>query len=151
MSVVFFGASDLGFDCCTAIIEAGIEVKAIFTIPQNFSIKYKNVSEKVQVSNVLFKDFSFFHKKFKIPVISVESNIEEYKNYIFDLKPNLIVVIGWYFMIPESILTLPRSGSIAIHASLLPKYRGNAPLVWAMINGERKNRGKLILPGSGCG
>lgn len=138
MSIVFFGASSLGFACCQKIIEAGINVKAIFTIPQQFSIKYKNEEERKNQFNVLFKDFNDFNINYGIPVHSVEGNIHEYQDYLSDLKPELIVVIGWYYIIPKNILNIPRKGSIAIHASLLPKYRGNAPLVWAMINGEKQ-------------
>jgi methionyl-tRNA formyltransferase len=144
MSIVFFGSTDLGFACCSAIIEAGIKVDAIFTIPERFTIKYKNESQPKHVSNVLFKDFSFFKGKYGIPVHPVENNITDFKSYLVDLNPDLIVVIGWYFMIPESIRTIPKLGCVAIHASLLPKYRGNAPLVWAMINGEKQTGISLL-------
>lgn len=53
-------------------------------------------------------------------------------------KPDVIVVVGWYHIIPEEIRTLPPLGTIGFHASLLPKYRGGAPLVWAIIQGERE-------------
>lgn len=138
MSVVFFGASDLGFVCCKKIIELGINVRAIFSIPKQFSIKYRDEKERKIQSNVLFKDFSYFNEEYSIPVYFVEGNISEYQSYLTELQPDLIVIIGWYYMIPKEILSIPKKGSVAIHASLLPKYRGNAPLVWAMINGEKE-------------
>jgi methionyl-tRNA formyltransferase len=138
MSIVFFGATELGFACCQKIIDAGINVKAIFTIPQQFSIKYKNEKERKSQFNVLFKDFNHFNATYNITVHCVEGNINQYQNYLSDLQPDLIVVIGWYYMLPKEILDIPKKGSVAIHASLLPKYRGNAPLVWAMINGEKQ-------------
>ncbi len=55
-----------------------------------------------------------------------------------DLKPDLMVVIAFGRILPESLLTLPRFGTINIHASLLPKYRGAAPIQWAIINGEKE-------------
>ena len=55
-----------------------------------------------------------------------------------DLKPDLMVVIAFGRILPESLLTLPRFGAINIHASLLPKYRGAAPIQWAIINGEKE-------------
>ncbi len=137
MGIVFFGASKLGFECCKALVELGLEINAIFSIPQDFSIKYKAEEEKSLVKNVLYEDFSFFNKKYGIPVKYIEGNSKEYQSYIEELQPDLIVVIGWYYSISKEILNLPKFGSIALHASLLPKYRGNAPLVWAMINGEK--------------
>lgn len=53
-------------------------------------------------------------------------------------SPNMIAVMGWRTIIPEAILTLPKFGCVALHDSLLPKYRGFAPINWAIINGERE-------------
>ena len=138
MNVIFFGSTSLGFKCCQALISQGVEVSRIFSIPQTFSIKYRDKPEKSNVTNVLFKDFRFFEEEYGIPVHFVEGNIREYEEEIRRLDPELIIVIGWYFMIPRRILEIPNKGSVAIHSSLLPKYRGNAPLVWAMINGEKE-------------
>jgi methionyl-tRNA formyltransferase len=55
-----------------------------------------------------------------------------------DLKPDVMVVIAFGRILPENLLTLPRLGTINIHASLLPKYRGAAPIQWAIINGEKE-------------
>ncbi len=139
MKVLFFGASELGYDCCECLINNNIEIAGIFTIPQNFSIKYKDEIEKIVIKNVTFKDFNELGRKYNIPVTTVEGNVAEYCDYIQNLKPDLIVVIGWYYMIPQSIMQIPPKGSIGIHASMLPKYRGNAPLVWAIINGEKES------------
>ena len=57
-----------------------------------------------------------------------------------DLKPDLIVVVAYGKILPLRILRLPAHGCINIHASLLPKYRGAAPIQWAIIKGERKDR-----------
>lgn len=138
MSIVFFGASKLGYACCKAIIDSGINVKAIFTIPKDFSIKYKEEKERRIQTNVLYKDFSLFTSSHGIPVHYVEGNTAKYEDYLIGLNPVLFIIIGWYYMIPEKILNIPSKGSVAIHASLLPKYRGNAPLVWALINGEHQ-------------
>ena len=53
-------------------------------------------------------------------------------------KPDLILALGWYYKIPQSIRGEAEAGVLGIHASLLPKYRGGAPLVWAMIQGEKR-------------
>jgi len=138
MRVMFFGASELGYKCCQAVIESGHEVVAIITIPQKFSIKYKGDSERKKVTNVLFADFSNFKTLHNIDVIAVEGNLSEKFELIKEYDPELILVVGWYYNIPEKILSIPRLGSLGIHGSLLPKYRGNAPFVWAMINGEKE-------------
>ncbi|MEO6254699.1 MAG: methionyl-tRNA formyltransferase [Ferruginibacter sp.] len=138
MKILFFGASELGYDCCECLIENNTEIVGIFTIPQHYSIKFKDEKELIVLNNVNFKDFNELGKKYHIPVTTVEGKMTEHLQYIKDLKPDLILVIGWYYMIPESIMSIPPKGAIGIHASLLPKYRGNAPLVWAIINGEKE-------------
>ena len=62
----------------------------------------------------------------------------EFIGKVEDLKPDLMVVIAFGRILPESLLALPRLGTINIHASLLPKYRGAAPIQWAIINGEKE-------------
>ncbi|MCF8422780.1 MAG: methionyl-tRNA formyltransferase [Bacteroidia bacterium] len=150
MRIVFFGASELGFDCCKHLVELGYQVVGICTIPSTFSIKYKADSERRNVQNVLYKDFSYFNNKFGIPVCVVETKMSDYIEIIELWKPDFILVIGWYYMIPERIMRLPIKGVAGIHASLLPKYRGNAPLVWAMINGEEETGVSLFyIEGNG--
>ena len=138
MKVLFFGATELGYECCEYMINNNINVVGIFTIPQEYSIKYKEEKERISLKNITYKDFSEFNDKYNIPVTVVTNNVSNYYEYIQNLKPDLILVIGWYYMIPDSIMQIPSKGAIGIHASLLPKYRGNAPLVWAIINGEKE-------------
>lgn len=132
------GASELGFDCCEAIIKTGHEVVGVFTIPQEFDIKYKNQADKTRVKNVLFKDFNIFQQQFNIPVTLITDKMTSYTDTVMKLQPDLILAIGWYYMIPDAMMKLACKGAIGIHGSLLPKYRGNAPFVWAMINGEKE-------------
>jgi len=136
MKIIFFGASKLGYRVCEKIIADGFDVSAIFTLEENFSIKYKSDQEKTDVKNVLYHDFSCL-SSFGTPVYKTSGKIDQYRELIEKLQPDLIVVAGWYHILPRSILRLPTLGSVGLHASLLPKYRGNAPLVWAMINGEK--------------
>ncbi|MBL7920246.1 MAG: methionyl-tRNA formyltransferase [Bacteroidia bacterium] len=138
MRIVFFGASELGFDCCNMLVQEGHHVVGILTLPSSFNIKYKDEVQSKEVKNVLFKDFNYFKQEHNIPVESVTGKMSEYVERVERWNPELIIVIGWYFMIPQKIMNLPSKGVVAIHASLLPKYRGNAPLVWAMINGEKE-------------
>lgn len=135
MKIAFFGASSLGYSCCQALLDAGHDIVAIFTIPKEFNISY---SPGKPVNNVLYKDFSILGKQFGIPVFEVNQNIKDYAEKIESLKPDFILAIGWYYMIPKKILNIANKGAAGLHASLLPKGRGNAPLVWALINGEQE-------------
>lgn len=136
MNIIFFGASKLGFKCCRYIIENKLaNIISIYTLPESFNISYS--SEPVK--NVNYADFSYFEKKYSIKVQVVENKITDYLEDIKNLKPDFILVIGWYHKIPLKIRSIPSLGCAGLHASLLPKYRGGAPLVWALINGEKKS------------
>jgi methionyl-tRNA formyltransferase len=133
VKIVFFGATELGYKCCRLIIEKKLaEVTGIFTIPREFKISYT----KTTVKNVLYANFFDFKKEHDIPVIEITDKMAAYKHEIEEFKPDFMLAIGWYYMIPKSIRELAPKGCTGIHASLLPKYRGGAPLVWAIINGE---------------
>lgn len=135
MRIVFFGSTDLGFDCCRAILEKGHNVVGIFTIAQEFKISY---SPNALVKNFLFRDFNALGQEFNIPVYTINGDLKNYYNELADLRPDVLIAIGWYYMIPNKMLALAPKGGFGAHASLLPRYRGNAPLVWAMINGEKE-------------
>jgi methionyl-tRNA formyltransferase len=73
------------------------------------------------------------------PVLQPESiKTTEFNDLIAQQKPDFLVVIAFGRILPENVLALPRLGTINVHASLLPKYRGPAPIQWAVINGERE-------------
>ena len=135
MKIAFFGASSMGYTCCQALLDAGHEIVAIFTIPKEFNISY---SPGKPVNNVLHKDFNVLGSQYDIPVFEVNQNIKDFTESLEILKPDFILAIGWYYMIPKKILNIAWKGAAGIHASLLPKGRGNAPLVWALINGEQQ-------------
>lgn len=109
---------------------------AIFTIPKKFNISYS----KNKVINSNFSDLSGIAKANSIPIFEVESKagmrIEDYQKVISELGIELILVLGWYYMVPRSVRESLTYGAWGIHASLLPKYAGGAPLGWAIIKGE---------------
>lgn len=135
MRIIFFGATELGKTCCKSIIDKNLaEVAAIFTIPVEFNISYSNKP----VKNVNFADFHELGNQYNIPVFEVTDKINSYREEIEKFKPDFLLVIGWYYMIPKTIREIAPKGCAGVHASLLPKYRGGAPLVWAIINGEKE-------------
>lgn len=70
-------------------------------------------------------------------LITKSAKGEKYYDFIKKLQPSLIIVMGWRTLIPKEIIKIAPLGSVAIHESLLPKYRGFAPINWAVINGEK--------------
>lgn len=136
MRIVFMGASEVGWECCRTLHEMGEEVVGIFSIPQSFRISWSSNL----VTNVRYKSFEDLAQMYRIPLVYVTKKMSdpEYKEVLLTLKPEILIVIGWYYLIPRSIREIAPLGAVGIHASLLPKYRGGAPLVWAMINGERQ-------------
>ncbi len=136
MRIVFLGATELGYQCLQQLFKMREEVVGIFSIPEEFRISYSTI----QVRNVTFRSFEDLAKEHKVPLVYVTSKMSnpEYIEALQTWQPDFGLAIGWYYMIPRSVRDkFPRS-VIGIHASLLPKYRGGAPLVWAMIKGETK-------------
>lgn len=80
-----------------------------------------------------------------LPVIEVEDlKSDEFANQLKELAPDLLVVVA-FRVLPKSVLEIPKIGSINLHASLLPKYRGAAPIHWAIMNGEEKTGCTIFL------
>ena len=86
----------------------------------------------------------------KIEVLQPEKiKTEEFTNQLADLKPDLIVVVAFGQILSQKILDLPKFGCINVHASLLPKYRGAAPIEWSIINGETKTGVTTMMMNAG--
>ena len=76
-------------------------------------------------------------EKLKLPVLQpLKARDEKFISELRELKPDLIVVVAYGQILPQAILDLPRFGCLNVHTSLLPKYRGAAPIQWAIANGE---------------
>ena len=128
MRVIFMGTPDFAVGTLEAIIEAGHEVVLAVTQPD----KPKGRSGSLQFPPV--KECAIAHN---IPVfqpvkIREQKNIDELKKY----DPDIIIVVAFGQIVSKEILDMPRYGCVNVHASLLPKYRGAAPIQWAVINGD---------------
>jgi len=134
MRIIFMGATEFGFKCLGKLLSMKEDIVAIYSIPRMFKISYSKKPIKIAT----YKNFKGIAKRFNIPFIEITGKMKEYENQIRNFKPDFILAIGWYYMIPKKIRDIPRLGCVGIHNSLLPKYRGGAPLVWAIINGEKK-------------
>lgn len=122
------GSPDFGIPSFKAILESGYDVPAVVTVPD----KQKGRGLKVQQSDV--KKFALENN---IEVLQPESLKEtSFIESLKSLNPDLFIIIAFRILPPE-IFKIPRLGSINLHASLLPKYRGAAPINWAIIKGEK--------------
>ena len=129
MRILFMGTPDFAVASLSALLTAGHDVCGVFTQPD----KPKNRGMKLQASPV--KEFALAHN---IPVFQpVKMRDGEAMGYIRDLDPALIVVAAYGRILPDDILDYPAHGCINVHSSLLPRYRGAAPINWAILNGDR--------------
>ena len=140
LNFAFLGSTNYSKEMLLFLIENGFIPRVIFYIPKRFKIKIQGVEEEKINSN--YADLTRIAKQYNIPYYEVNSidgkRLKDYKDKIKKLNLDLFLVLGWYYMIPKSIRGLVKYGAWGIHASLLPRYAGGAPLVWAIINGEKE-------------
>lgn len=138
MKIIFLGATKFSEAMLQHLLVNNIPVEKIFTIPQDFSISY---SDK-KVKNYNYADLAAIGSKEGISCEIVESGsgktLGDYYDMIKAIDPDVILVMGWYYMVPARIRSLAKQGAWGIHASLLPDYAGGAPLVWSIIEGNKK-------------
>lgn len=129
MRVIFMGTPDFSVATLEKIIEAGHDVVAVFTQPD----KPKGRGKTVQ-----FPPVKITANNHNLPVYQpVKVRDPEYVDMIKNLNPDVIVVVAFGQILPKTILEVPKYGCINVHASLLPKYRGAAPIQWSIIDGEK--------------
>lgn len=130
MRILFMGTPDFARDSLEAIFEAGHEILAVVTNPD----KPKGRGMKMIPTPV--KEYAI---EKNIPVYQptkVKNNVE-FIEEIKNLNPEVICVVAYGKILPKEILEIPKYGCINVHASLLPKYRGAAPIQWAVLNGDK--------------
>ena len=128
MKIVFMGTPDFAAPCVDSIKNAGHEIVGVFTQPDKPKGRgYALAAPPVKLAA----------QKIGVPVYQ-PANLRDGKavEILKELAPDCIVVVAYGKILPKSILELPRYGCVNIHASLLPKYRGAAPIQWSVINGE---------------
>ena len=123
--ILFFGYSEVGHECLSLLLERGDNVVALFTHEDNPGEK------------IWFKTPATAARARGIPVHTPEKlNQPEWLERLALLAPDLILSVYYRNMISEKILGLARLGAFNLHGSLLPKYRGRAPINWAVLHGE---------------
>ena len=129
MRAVFMGTPDFAVPTLQKMIDMGIEVTAVVTQPD----KAKGRGKKVIYSPV--KECALAHD---LPVdqpVRIRKE-PEFIQTLRDMQPDVIVVVAFGQILPKEILDIPRLGCVNVHASLLPKFRGAAPIQWSIIDGE---------------
>lgn len=130
MRVVFMGTPDFAVPSLNALVEAGHEVCGVFTQPD----KPKNRGMKLQQSPVKERALALGLDVYQ----PAKMRDGEALGILQGLNPDLIAVAAYGKILPVDILNLPRLGCVNVHSSLLPKYRGAAPINWAVLNGEEE-------------
>lgn len=129
MRIVFMGTPDFAVPSFEKLIEKGHEVCAVFCQPD----KPKGRGHKLQIPPV--KEAALQHN---IPVFQVDSlRKPEIQQKLRDINPDVIVVAAYGKMLPKEVLEIPAFGCINVHGSLLPAYRGAAPIQRAVLNGDK--------------
>ncbi len=128
MKIVFMGTPDFSAGVLRALAEAGYEIEAVVTQPD----KQKGRSGKLQPSPVKECALEYGLPVFQPVKIRMPEAVAQLKSY----QAELFVVVAFGQILSREILEMPKYGCINIHASLLPKYRGAAPIQWAILNGD---------------
>ncbi len=131
MKVIFMGTPDFARDSLVAIYEKGHEILSVITVPD----KQKGRGMKLVYSEV--KEYALAKNLEILQPDKLKENTEIIKK-IKDMNPDVICVVAYGKILPKEILEIPKYGSINVHPSLLPKYRGSAPIQWAILNGDKK-------------
>ena len=130
MRLVFMGTPEFAVPSLEALIAAGHEVAGVFTQPDRPAGRGK------QLRPSPVKLCALSHR---LPVYQPEKVKDpQAVAALAELKPEAIIVVAYGQILPQAILQMPSNGCINVHASLLPAYRGAAPIQWAVINGETK-------------
>lgn len=131
MKILFMGTPDFAAESLKSIYEAGEEIIGVVTNPD----KPKGRGMKMCYSPV--KEFAL-EKNLEIYQPEKVKKNTEFIEKIKELNPDVICVVAYGKILPKEILDIPKYGCVNVHASILPKYRGAAPIQWAVINGDSK-------------
>ncbi|MEG0692731.1 MAG: methionyl-tRNA formyltransferase [Oscillospiraceae bacterium] len=141
MNIIFMGTPDFAVPCLARLIEEKYNIVGVFTQPD----KPKGRGHKLAFSPVKELAIENEIKVFQPKSLKNDEALEQIKS----LNPDLIVVVAYGKILPKVVLDLPQYGCINVHGSLLPKYRGAAPIQWSVLNGETKTGVTTMFMGEG--
>ena len=128
MRILFMGTPDIAAECLKALYAAGHDICAVYTR------RDKPVGRKQVLTAPPVKEVALAHGTPVFQPRTLRDGSED--ENIRALAPELIVVVAYGCILPKSVLEAPKYGCINLHVSLLPKYRGSAPVQWAVLNGD---------------
>ncbi|KOA77448.1 methionyl-tRNA formyltransferase [Clostridium botulinum] len=137
MKIVFMGTPEFAVPSLEAIID-NFGVEAVFTQPDRPKGRGKKVAMS-PVKEVALKNNIEVCQPTKL------KNESEFIEKLKNIEPDFIIVVAYGQILPKEVLQIPKYACINLHASLLPKYRGAAPLNWVIINGEKKSGNTTML------
>lgn len=145
MNIVFMGTPDFAVPCLQALIDNGENVQAVFTQPD----KPKGRGYKMLPPPVKSLALTYNIPVYQPLSLKKGEDAENALNILKDLSPDLIIVVAYGKILPKEILELPKYYCINVHASLLPRYRGAAPIQWCVLNGEKETGVTTMLMAEG--
>lgn len=137
MKVIFFGSSQFALPSLNALTNTHCEILAVITPPD------KKAGRGLKISPSVLKEFAL---KKGIPVLQPEfpNKDEAFLNKLKELNADVFAVVSYGHILNENILDMPFFFSVNLHPSLLPKYRGAAPINWPIINGDKETGASII-------
>ena len=127
LRIVFMGTPEFAVPSLRALVDSGYHVVAVVTAPDKPAGRGQQLHKS---------DVKIAAEELGLPILQPEKlKAPEFIEAMRELQPDLSIVIA-FRMLPEVIWAMPRLGTFNLHASLLPQYRGAAPINWAIINGE---------------
>jgi len=128
LKIAFYGTPDFAVPSLQILLDSEFEICGVITAPD------KNAGRGLKLQMTAIKEFALKNKLNIIQPLSLKSI--DFMNVMHELNPDLQVVVA-FRKLPTEVWSFPRLGTINLHASLLPQYRGAAPINWAIINGEK--------------
>ncbi|MCC6547557.1 methionyl-tRNA formyltransferase [Candidatus Sumerlaeota bacterium] len=130
LRVLFFGTPDFAVPTLLKLLESGHEVVGVVTRADKPTGRGRKITAPPVKEVAVKNNLTVFQPE------NIKTN--EFADELVALKPDVAVVVAYGKILPKRILGIPRFGCLNIHASLLPAYRGAAPIQWAIVRGERK-------------
>ena len=131
MNILFMGTPDFAKESLKAIYESNYNVKAVVTNPDRPKGRGMKMIASPVKEYALEKNIDVYQPE------KIKNNIE-FIEKLKNINPDIICVVAYGKILPKEILDIPKYGCINVHASLLPKYRGAAPIQWAILNGDKE-------------
>lgn len=141
MKIVFFGTGEFSTTVLKGLVDAGREVVAVVT--QIDKVNARN-------NKVVFSSIKQYCLTNNIPLYQFAKLNLEGEDVLKSYNPDIFVTASYGQIIKNNILDIPKYGTVNVHASLLPKYRGPAPIQWAIMNGEKKTGITIMKTDIGC-